>query len=158
MKKTCPFAVAALLALGGCASARSLLETGFQRPALVYESWSAEQLDLDGVTLALHYRLENPNGFGLDLRRLGYRLEVEGHQVVQGDLPAGLQIRPRGTTPLPIPVRLRWRDVPGFAELLLTRVDVAYRLSGDVGVGSPLGIVDLPFAHSARVPLPGRVP
>ncbi len=153
-EKALPLALAALLALGGCASVRSLLGAGFAPPTLTYESWSADQLDLEGVTLALHYRLENPNDFGLDLRHLGYRLEVEGRQVVEGELPAGVQIRAKGATPFAIPVRLRWQDVPGFVELLLTRAEVAYRISGNVGVGSPLGTVDLPFDHRDRVALP----
>jgi LEA14-like dessication related protein len=149
-----PLALAALLALGGCASVRSILGAGFERPTLAYESWSANDLDLDGVTIALHYRLQNPNGFGLDLRRLGYRLEVEGRRVAEGSLPGGLQIRAQGATPIAIPVRLRWREVPGFVELLLTRAEVAYRVSGDVGVGSPLGTLDIPFEHEDRVPVP----
>ncbi len=151
-KYALPLAVAALLALGGCALFRSAL--GLQRPTLTYESWSADQVDLEGVTIALHYRVENPNDFGLDLRRLGYRLEVEGRQLVQGDLPSVLQIRARGATPLAIPVRLRWQDIPGFLEIFLTRSDVAYRISGSAGVGSPIGTVDLPFDHTDRVALP----
>lgn len=147
-------ALAAVLALGGCALFQSILGAGFQRPTLAYESWSADQLDLDGVTIALHYRLENPNDFGLDLRRLGYRLEVEGRQLVEGELPGGLSIRAKGSTPVPIPVRLRWRDIPGFVEVLLTRTDLAYRVSGNAGVGTPVGTVDLPFDHRARVALP----
>lgn len=149
---TLALAVAALAALGGCALFRSAL--GLQSPTLAYESWSADQVDLEGVTIALHYRLENPNDFGLDVRRLGYRLEVEGRQLVQGDLPSGVQVRAKGATPLAIPVRLRWRDIPGFVEIFLTRTDVAYRISGNAGVGSPVGTVDLPFDHSDRVALP----
>jgi len=153
-KTVFPLALAALLGLGGCAFFRSVLGVGFERPTLAYESWSADQLDLEGVTIALHYRLENPNDFGLDLRRLDYRLEVEGRQIVEGQLPSGVQIRAKGATPVAIPVRLRWRDVPGFVELLLTRADVAYHVSGAAGVGSPLGTIDLPFDHRARVALP----
>lgn len=147
-----PLGLAALVALGGCALLRSTL--GLQRPTLTYESWSADQLDLEGVTIALHYRLENPNEFGLDLSRLGYRLEVEGRQLVQGDLPSGIQVRARGATPLAIPVRVRWRDIPGFVEIFLTKSDVAYRISGNAGVASPVGTIDLPFDHSDRVALP----
>jgi LEA14-like dessication related protein len=147
-------ALAALLALGGCAFVRSLLGGGFERPTLTYESWSADHLDLDGVTIALHYRIDNPNDFGLDLRRLGYRLEVEGRQIVEGDLPGGVQMRAKGATPVAIPVRLRWKDVPGFVELLLTRAEVAYRVSGNAGIGWPMGTIDLPFDHRDRVALP----
>jgi len=145
---------AALVALAGCSLLQRLAGAAFERPTLAYESWSADQLDLDGVTIGLHYRLENPNGFGLDLRHLAYKLEVEGRQVAEGELPAGVQIRAQGTTPVAIPVRLRWRDVPGFVELLVSRSDVAYRVSGAAGVGSPIGTIDLPFDHTDRLTLP----
>ncbi|OFX23458.1 MAG: hypothetical protein A2V77_23240 [Anaeromyxobacter sp. RBG_16_69_14] len=145
---------AALLALGGCSLVRAIAGAGFERPTLTYESWSADQLDLDGVTIALHYRLENPNDTGLDLRRLGYRLEVEGRQVAEGQLPANVQLRAKGATPIAIPVRLRWRDVPDILELLVTRTEIIYRVTGNAGVGSPIGTIDLPFDHRDRVALP----
>jgi LEA14-like dessication related protein len=149
-------ALGLLLALwgGGCASLRALTGVGFERPTLSYESWSAAGLDLEGVTLALHYRLENPNDFSLDMRRLHYELEVEGQRVAAGELPCGIQLRAQGATPLSFPVRLRWRDLPNFVELLLTRRDIAYRVTGTAGVGSPIGTLDLPFEHGDRVTLP----
>jgi LEA14-like dessication related protein len=147
-------AAAAALSLCGCSLLQDVLGGGFQRPTLTFETWSADQLDLDGVTIALHYRIENPNGVGLDLQKLGYRLDVEGKQVVQGELPGGLHVRAQGATPLAIPVRLRWGELPGFLELLFTRSEVAYRVSGHVGVGSPIGTIDMPFEHRDRVALP----
>jgi LEA14-like dessication related protein len=147
-------AAAGLLALAGCSLLQRVAGAAFERPKLAYESWSADQLDLEGVTIGLHYRLENPNGFGLDLQRLTYKLEVEGRQVAQGELPEGVQIRAQGATPIAIPVRLRWRDVPGFVELLVSKSDVAYRVSGAAGVGSPVGTIDLPFDHQDRLALP----
>lgn len=143
----------AALGLSGCALVRSL-GGGLERPTLSYEGWSASDLDLDGVTVTLRYRLENPNDLGLDLRTLSYRLEVEGRQVAQGELPAGLQIPPRAAAPVAFPVRLRWREVPGFAELLLTRAEVGYRITGRAGVGSALGTIEIPFEHADRVTLP----
>ena len=147
-------AAALALALSGCAFLQRIAQGGFQPPRLSYQSWSADQLDLEGVTIALHYQLENPNQLGLDLRRLAYKLEVEGTPAGEGELPAGLQVPPRGAAAVAIPVRLRWRDVPRLAEVLLSRAEVAYRITGSAGVGSALGIIDLPFDHQDRVAIP----
>ncbi|HVI75607.1 MAG TPA: LEA type 2 family protein [Anaeromyxobacteraceae bacterium] len=155
MRLTRNLALAALvLCAGGCAFLQRLTGAGLEPPRLTYQSWAAEQLDLEGVTIALHYRLENPNGFGLDLRRLTYQLDVEGRQVGEGSLPAGVQVPAQGATDVAIPVRLRWRDVPGFVEILLSRAEVAYRVRGSAGVGSALGTIDLPFDHQGRVAVP----
>jgi hypothetical protein len=146
-----------LLPAGGCTFLRAISGVGFQRPTLTFESWAPEQLDLEGVTIGLHYRLDNPNDFALDLQHLDYRLEVEGEQVAEGQLPAGVELRARGPTPVALPVRLRWRDVPNFVEMLLTRSELAYRVTGTAGIGSELGRVDLPFEHRDRVAVPRPV-
>ncbi len=143
-----------LLLVGGCTFLRAITGVGLQRPTLTFESWAPEQLDLEGVTIALHYRLDNPNDFGLDLRSLDYRLEVEGQQVAEGQLPAGIQLRAAGATPVSFPVRLRWRDIPNFVELLFTRTELNYRVTGSAGVGSELGTVKLPFEHRDRIAVP----
>jgi LEA14-like dessication related protein len=150
-------ALAALAFFPGCALFQKIAGAAFDRPKLTYESWTAEALDLEGVTIALHYQLQNPNGFGLDLRRVAYKLEVEGHQVGQGELPQGVQIAASGTTPIAFPIRLRWRDIPAFTQVLLTKREVAYRVTGEAGVGSPVGTIGLPFDHQDRVALP-RLP
>ena len=147
-------AAALALTLSGCAFFQRIAQGGFEPPRLSYQSWSADQLDLEGVTIALHYQLENPNQIGLDLRRLVYKLEVEGTQVGEGELPAGIQVPPRGSAAIAIPVRLRWRDIPRLTEVLLSRAEVGYRITGSVGVGSALGILDLPFDHQDRVAIP----
>ncbi len=142
------------LLLPGCAFFGRLATGAFERPTLAYESWSTDALDLDGITIGLHYRLENPNGVSLDLRRLSYALEVEGQHIASGELPVGVELRANGATPLAIPVRLRWRDIPGFMQLFLAKDRVAYRVTGNAGVGSPIGTVDLPFDHRDEVSLP----
>lgn len=150
-------AAALALTLSGCAFLQRIAQGGFQPPKLTFQSWSADRLDLEGVTIALHYQLENPNQIGLDLRRLTYKLAVEGTQVGEGELPAGIQVPPRGTAAVAVPVRVRWRDVPRFTEILLNRAEVTYRITGSAGVGSALGTIDLPFDHQDRVAIP-RLP
>lgn len=142
------------LVLGSCAALRPLAEGSLQKPTLKFESWAARDLDLDGVTIALHYTLENPNPVGLDVKKFAYMLEVEGRQVVQGDLPGGIQAKAKGASPLTIPVRLRWMELPGFVEAVMTRRDLGYRVSGTVGIGWPLGVIDLPYEYSNRITLP----
>jgi LEA14-like dessication related protein len=155
---TRPLAVVlAALSLTSCALVQKIAGAAFEKPKLTYESWSAEGLDLDGVTIGLHYRLENPNGFGLDLKKLVYKLEVEGRPITDGEIPATIAIRANGSTPIALPVRLRWRELPGFAQTLLTKRDVVYRVTGEAGVGSPVGTIGLPFDHQDRLTLP-RLP
>ena len=101
--------VLGLALLGGCATLRQA--TGrFERPRLDYESWSAA-LDAEGVTIVLQYRLQNPNDFELDLRRLAYRVEVEGRRAGEGELPTALR-RSQRMTPAKSCILIRFT---GFA-------------------------------------------
>lgn len=146
---------ALLLLVPACAGIQDLARAAFERPRLQFRSAAVDAIDLEGATVALRFDLENPNGFGLDLARVGYGLEVEGTRIATGDLPGGLAIPARGSSPLTIPVRVRFADVPGIVGLLTGGRDaVRYRVSGNVGVKTPVGLVDLPMAHEDRLPLP----
>ncbi len=141
-------------ALLSCAGLKSLVAGAFERPKLTFESAGAEALDLEGVTIALRYQVENPNGIGLEIAKLSYALDVEGGRVASGDLPGGVKLPAHGTAPLVVPVRLRFRDVPRLVESLLSKEEVAYAVSGSAGVDTPVGVVELPFQHSGTAPVP----
>jgi LEA14-like dessication related protein len=150
-------AALAIAALASCAELSQLANAALERPTLTFQSASIQALDLSGATVAFEYRLENPNAFGLDLARVAYRLDLEGKRIVDGEMPGGLKVPARGGAPVTFPVRLRFADVPGFAQLLSSRDAVAYRLSGAVGVQTPVGVVEVPLSHEDRLPLP-RLP
>lgn len=153
--RTCLTALAATLALSGCAAVNQLAASAFEKPRLTFRSATLQSLDLEGATLGFAFDLENPNGFGLSVARLGYGVELEGTRVVTGQMPGGLKIPAAGKAPVTFPVRVRYRDVPGIVSLLGKQRDaIAYRLSGAVGVQTPIGVVELPMSHSASLPLP----
>jgi len=154
--RTRPLLLAALpaLALCGCAELGQYAAAALQRPKLTFRSATIQALDLEGATVGFAFDLENPNGFGLDLARVGYAIEAEGTRVATGELPGGLRIPASGKAPLTFPVRVRFRDVPGIASLLGARDALRYRLSGHVGVRTALGVIDIPMSHEDRLTLP----
>jgi LEA14-like dessication related protein len=157
MRSRILLATAVALSLGllaGCAELSKFASAALQRPHLTFQSASLQALDLSGATVAFQYQIENPNEFGLDLARIAYQLDLEGHRIVDGDLPGGVKIPARGSAPVSFPVRVRFADVPGFASLLSQRDAVAYRLSGAVGVRTPVGVVEVPLSHEDRIPVP----
>jgi LEA14-like dessication related protein len=148
------WAVSAVLVAAGCAEVKDFVGRAFERPTLSFQSVALEGLDLEGVTVSLHYRIDNPNSVGLSLAKLGYALDVEGHRTVAGELPSGVRIPAQGSAPLVVPVRLLYRELPQALAILATRSEVGYRVSGHVGVDTPVGIIDLPFEHQGRAPVP----
>jgi len=155
MRKLSLALVAATL-LAGCAGLRDLARTAFETPRLSFRSASLEGADLEAATVAFLFDLENPNGFGVDVARIGWGVEIEGARIATGDVPGGLAIPARGTAPVTFRVRVRYRDVPGVVSLLGSgRERVRYRLTGEIGVRSPFGVVGLPLSHEDELRLPG---
>jgi LEA14-like dessication related protein len=140
--------------LSGCAEVGKLAAAAVDPPRLTFRSVELRSLDLEGATLGFNFDVENRNSFGLDVAKITYGLEVEGTRVTAGDIPGGLKLPARGTAPLTFTSRFRFRDVPGIASLLGKRDSVRYRLSGSVGVQTPLGVLELPMSHEDRVNLP----
>ncbi len=141
--------------LAGCAGLQDLARAAFKEPRLAFKSAALDKLDLDGATLAFTWEIENPNALGLDLAHAGWQIEVEGTRIAAGDLPSGLSIPANGKAPFSFPVRVRFRDVPGIVSLLGGgKSDLGYRLSGSIGVRTPIGVVDLPMSHADRLKLP----
>jgi LEA14-like dessication related protein len=144
-----------LLWLAGCAGLSEFAASAVQKPKLTFRSVALSSLDLEGATLAFTYDLENPNGFGLRLARVGYGVDVEGTRVASGELPGGLEIKAKGTAPVTFPVHVRFQDVPGIVGLLTSRKDtIQYRLAGNVGVNTALGVLDVPLSHEGALKLP----
>ncbi|HEY6100098.1 MAG TPA: LEA type 2 family protein [Anaeromyxobacter sp.] len=155
MRKTALAVVALPVLAAGCAGIENLARSAFEEPKLTFRSAKVDALDLDGATVAFIFDLTNPNAIGVDVARAAWAVEVDGTGVAAGDLPAGLAIPAKGTAPISFPVRVRFRDVPGIVGLLSSGKDeLPYRLSGTLGVRTPLGVVDLPLSHSDRVRLP----
>jgi LEA14-like dessication related protein len=149
--------LACLALLPSCAEVGKLAARAVEPPRLSLRSVDLRSADLEGATLGFHFDLENRNGFGLEVARVEYTLDVEGKRVLAGDAPGGLDLPARGTAPLTLTARVRFGDVPGVVELLGKQDAVRYRLAGTVGVRTPVGVLDLPISHEARLPLP-RLP
>ncbi len=154
MRKTAPVLVFTALLLA-CAHMNDLARAAFQEPRLTFRSASLEALDLEGATVTFRFDVENPNSIGVDLARVAWGIEVEGTRIAAGELPGGLQIPARGTGPVSFPVTVRYRDVPGIASLITSgKESVRYRLFGNLGVRTPLGVLDLPLSHEDSLRLP----
>ncbi len=149
-------AVLALLALAGCAEVGKLAASVVEPPRLTFRAVNVRAFDLDGATLAFDFDVENQNGFGLSVARIAYALDVEGTRL-DGAAPGGLKLPARAKAPLTLTARLRYKDVPALASMLGKKDSVRYKLSGAVGVQTPVGVLDLPVAHEDKLDLP-RLP
>lgn len=147
-------ALALIALLPGCAELGQLAASAVEKPRVTFRAATLQALDLEGATVGVTFDVENPNGFGAKLARLDYRVEVDRTQVASGAMQGGLAIPANGKAPVTVPVRVRFRDVPGILQLLRKREAIGYVVSGAVGVQTPIGVIDVPVSHSDRLALP----
>jgi LEA14-like dessication related protein len=147
-------ALAATLLAAGCAEVGKVIGAAFEKPRLTLVGWEPTEADLDGVTIALHWRIENPNGVGLKVTDLEYRLDVESHQAVSGATRSPIAIPSRGAAPFDLPLRVRYREVAGLVGEIFKKPELAWSVEGRVGIDTPVGPILLPFSHQAKVAAP----
>lgn len=149
--------IGSALLLSGCAGLQRLAELSLTPPTVTLERTSIASLDFEGATIGLELTLKNPNDVAVQVARASWRLAVEESDVGEGELPGGVTIPSRGTAPFAVTVRVRWADVTRLAGRARRQEQVAYRVSGTVSVGTPVGVMDLAFKHAGTLPVP-RLP
>jgi LEA14-like dessication related protein len=148
--------LAALLvfSLPGCAYVKAALCNQFQRPDVAFQRIEAQNWSLDGVNLNLVFRVKNPNDLALEVAKVDYQLEVEGHRILRGSPNNGVSLPANGTRDLVFPARVRFLDVLPAVTAIFTRDALRWRASGTLGIQTPIGILDYPLSRSGNVAVP----
>jgi LEA14-like dessication related protein len=146
--------LALLVGTPSCASLEQLAAGAFQKPTLAYKSTSLADVSLSGATLNVVTTVDNPNGVGLSLADLDYRLSIDGHPVATGSPPAGLEIPAHGSAEVTLPATFQFTDLGQAMATVLARGRAGYKAEGTVGVNTPIGVVRLPLSHEGTFSLP----
>lgn len=142
------------LSLNGCAYAKAALCSAFQRPEVAFQRIEASRWSLEGVDLNVVFRVKNPNDLALEVAKVDYQLEVEGHRILRGSPNRGVSLPANGSRDLVFPARVRFLDVLPAVTAIFTRDTLRWRASGTLGVETPIGILDYPLTKSGHVQVP----
>jgi LEA14-like dessication related protein len=138
----------------GCSLIRSIFARGFESPGLSFQSASLSEISLEGATLNLLFKVDNPNGDALSLAETDYRLLVEDKPIATGKPPKGLLVPGHGSADVVLPASIHFSELASSVDAVLKRKVVAWRAEGHIGVETPVGIVALPFATQGNLTLP----
>ena len=147
------FAVAAMLAVAGCAS---LGLGGFKEPLVHFNDAKLRGLGLSGGSVDVILSVYNPNGFDLNATRLTYKLYVENNQLGTGALNNAFKVGDNDSTYVTIPVDFTYTGLGAAGRELLTRGTINYRVTGDFTVATPLGNFTRPYDQTGRFSSFGR--
>jgi LEA14-like dessication related protein len=137
-----------------CATLEQLASGAFQKPTLAYKGASLADVSLSGATLNLVTTVNNPNGVGLSVADLDYRLSIDGHPVATGHPPQGLQSPAHGSADVTLPATFQFADLGQAVATVLAKGSAGYKAEGTVGLNTPIGVVRLPVSHQGTFTLP----
>lgn len=136
-------ALMGLLAAAGCATLGGI---GLLPPTFELSNDQASELRLvgpslerpvGGAILRLNAVIGNPNPVGVTLVTLAGRLQLEGRDAADVELPLGLPLQAGESSVVPLDISISFANLPLLAEALPRAVNegsVDYTLRGTVGV------------------------
>jgi LEA14-like dessication related protein len=141
-------AAAAIAVTAGCSA---LGRQAFQQPVVQLKDVAVQGVGLTGGTVAVKLNVYNPNGYRLDATRLTYNLLV-GDQVnlATGVLDSRYTVNGNDSTTITIPVSFTYSGIGAAGRELLNTGGVAYRVNGDVTVGTVVGNFTVPYSSTGR--------
>ncbi len=149
------FLLAVLSLLGGCSTLAPLTEA--QEPKVTLEQTRLAGLSLEGVTIEVTLAVDNPNPFGVTLSGFDYAVTINGQKVGGGQQRQPREIAARATTPLTVPVTLRFADLLRLIGGLSERDRIDYRVDATAYLEIPvLGTRAVEGHVEKQFPLPRR--
>jgi LEA14-like dessication related protein len=141
-------AIAAVAASAGCSV---LGKQAFQQPVVQLKDVAVQGLGLTGGSVAVKLNVYNPNGYRLDATRLSYNVNVgDNVNLANGILDQTFTVQSGDSTTVTIPVTFTYNGIGTAGRQLLNTGGVAYRVNGDVTVGTVVGNFTVPYSSTGR--------
>jgi LEA14-like dessication related protein len=136
----------ALLLLAGCASVTESWET----PEVALVGLQPKALGLERQSFIARLRIRNPNDRTLPVKRMSYRLSLEGNEIANGAGELDRQIPAFGEETVDVEVNSNLLDLlPKLPLLALQNDPLEWTISGTVGVLG--GVLSLPYRYSGEI-------
>lgn len=110
-------------------------------PSLSAGNIEVNSLSFSSADLIMNLNVENPNSFGVSLRDLNYRLNLNGLETVSGETAAESLIPAGSEGTLQIPFKISFAEA-GMAAYRIIRggEDLSYQLNGSASLGADLPV------------------
>jgi len=140
------------VALGGCAAVQGAVGAA-QTPSLTFERAELVDVSAEGATVKLFYQLGNPYPVALPISDAAYRIDVEGHPLVNGQMPNGLRVAPEGKAELVLPAHFVFSSLGPALGPVMAKGSAHYRVQGQLTVDSPVGPVAVTLSGEGELNL-----
>jgi len=145
-----------ILIFTGCAELAKHADT--IKPTARLAGARLANISFDKVDLVFDLEVENKNPITLDLAGLDYDFKVENQSLVSGVTAKAIKLKANGTSPVELPVTLKFDDLKKLPGELWNKDKLAYDLQTTFNIMLPIiGNYAVPVSKQGELPVP-KVP
>lgn len=145
-----------ILVITGCAELAKHAET--IKPTAKLAGAHITNINFDQLDLVFDLEVDNKNPVALDLAGLDYDFKVEGQSLVSGVTAKAIKLKANATSPVQLPVTLKFDDLKKLPGEIWNKDKLAYDLSTTFNVVLPIiGNYAIPVNKQGQLPVP-KVP
>ncbi len=146
--------IATTLLFAGCAKLPKLPGSVQELlPKVSFKDMKLSNVDFDGAKATFILDVANPHPVGLEIPAVNWDLDLADTNFLEGVKDTPLSLEAGGTSPIKIPVQLKWADVLNVASGAKGKDVIPFAVTGDLSVDTPLGPVKVPFSHAGDLPV-----
>lgn len=145
--------VASAVLLAGCSYLFSLID----KPTVTFRRCDITDVSFTAIGAKFIFDVQNPNSFGVDLARLTYQINIDGHELAEGRAEQPFHVPANGTGEVVLPVTVRFADFAASVESVFQKDTLPYTIRTRLGFATSAGVLEVPIATSGTFPAP-RLP
>lgn len=147
------FLLLAALYLAGCAELSKHADA--IKPTAKLTGMRLANIDFDQAELIFDLAVENKNPIDLDLAGLDYDLKIANQSLVSGVTAKAIKIKASSTSPVQLPITLKFDDLKKLPGELWNKDNFAYQLDTTFNIILPvIGNYPVPVSKSGELPVP----
>ena len=141
-----------VLSLAGCAQLAKYTDT--IKPTAKLTGMRLANIDFDKVDLVFDLAVENKNPVALNLAGLDYDLKIDNQSVVSGVTAQAIKIKAKTTSPVQLPITLKFADLKKLPGELWNKDRLAYDLKTTFNISLPvIGNYAIPVSKKGELPV-----
>lgn len=141
------------LILSSCAELTKYTDT--IKPTASLTGMHLANINFEQVDLIFDLAVENKNPVALDLAGMDYDLKIANQSLVSGVTAQAIKIKANTTSPVQLPITLRFADLKKLPGELWNKDNFAYQLDTIFNVNLPvIGNYAIPVSKQGELPVP----
>ena len=141
------------MTLFGCAELAKYSET--IKPTAKLTGTRLANINFEQVDLIFDLAVENKNPISLNLAGLEYDLKIENQSLVSGTTAQAIELKANSTSPVQLPITLKFDDLKKLPGELWNKDKIAYQLISQFNVDLPvIGNYAIPVTKKGELPVP----